>query len=278
MRTAVVGHVEWVDFVRVERMPLTGEIVHATESWAEPAGGGSVVAVQLARLAGGSTFLTALGDDDLGRRARAGLVALGPRVEAAVRAEPTRRAITHLDAAGERTITVVGDRLAPSAADRLPWDELALADCAYFCAGDAEALRLARRARVLVATSRVLATIREAAVELDALAGSARDPSERYRSGDLDPPPRLVVRTAGAAGGSFEVAGEQERPYDPAPPPPRIADTYGCGDAFAAGLAWALAAGRTPAAAVEIAARCGAAVLGGRGPYGGMIRGARDER
>ena len=63
-RVAVVGHVEWVRFARVEKVPRAGEIVHAREAFEEPAGGGAVAAVQLARLADGATFLTALGDDE----------------------------------------------------------------------------------------------------------------------------------------------------------------------------------------------------------------------
>ena len=48
----MVGHVEWVEFARVDRVPLAGEIVHATDTWEEVGGGGAVAAVQLARLAG----------------------------------------------------------------------------------------------------------------------------------------------------------------------------------------------------------------------------------
>src|SRR5215204_5751833 len=77
MTAAVVGHVEWIEFVRVERMPVAGEIVHAAEAWEEPGGGGAVAAVQLAKLGGGATFFTALGDDQLGHRAKAELEALG---------------------------------------------------------------------------------------------------------------------------------------------------------------------------------------------------------
>ena len=65
MRVAVVGHVEWVEFARVDHVPVPGEIVHALETWEEPAGGGAVAAVQLSRLAGECLFLTALGDDEL---------------------------------------------------------------------------------------------------------------------------------------------------------------------------------------------------------------------
>ena len=69
MQVAVVGHVEWVEFARVEAMPASGDIVHATDVWAEAAGGGAVAAVQLARLAGEATLFTVLGNDELGRRA-----------------------------------------------------------------------------------------------------------------------------------------------------------------------------------------------------------------
>ena len=70
VRVAVVGHVEWVEFVRGDHVPAAGEIVHATDSFEEPAGGGAVAAVQLARMAGDSTLVTALGRDDLAERSR----------------------------------------------------------------------------------------------------------------------------------------------------------------------------------------------------------------
>ena len=70
MRAAVVGHVEWIEFGRVDHVPAAGEIVHVSESWEEPAGGGAVAAVQLCKLAGAATLYTALGDDELGHRAK----------------------------------------------------------------------------------------------------------------------------------------------------------------------------------------------------------------
>src|SRR5271154_3290464 len=48
-KVGVVGHVEWVQFARVEHVPRAGEVVHASEPFDEPAGGGAVAAVQLAR-------------------------------------------------------------------------------------------------------------------------------------------------------------------------------------------------------------------------------------
>src|SRR2546423_10869656 len=49
MKVVVVGHVEWVEFARVEHVPAAGEIVHASETWQEAAGGGPVTAGRVAR-------------------------------------------------------------------------------------------------------------------------------------------------------------------------------------------------------------------------------------
>lgn len=272
MRAAVVGHLEWVEFLLVERLPTAGDITHAREWWEEPGGGGPGAAVQLAKLAGEALFFSALGDDQLGDRAQRDLERRGLRVEAVVRDEPTRRAITHIEATGERTITVLGDRLEPRGVDALPWQELERVDALYFTAGDVGALRLARRARILVATARVLPLLAEAHVELDALVGSAVDPAERYGSDDLDPPPRLAVWTNGAEGGTFAPRGGPIRHYRPAPLPGPVVDRYGAGDSFAAGLAYALGAGAPPERAISFASRCGAAVVTGRGPYEGQLK------
>src|SRR5438270_9519201 len=148
MRVAVVGHVEWVEFLRVEEMPSAGEIIHVTDSWEEPAGGGPGAAVQLAKLAGSCDFFTALGDDELGHRALEELRTRGLTVHAVFRAEPQRRAVTFIDANGERSITIIGERLHPRAADPLPWEELEAVDALYYTAGDDEALQEARRAHV----------------------------------------------------------------------------------------------------------------------------------
>ncbi|MDC0721654.1 PfkB family carbohydrate kinase [Nannocystis bainbridge] len=271
MRVAVIGHVEWIEFVRVARVPAAGDIVHARDTWEGPGGGGAVAAAQLARLADDCIFFTALGDDDLGARARRELSALGLRLEAATRPGRQRRGLTFVDDTGERTITVIGERLAPHAADPLAWDLLTDCDAVYVTAGDPDALRLARRARKLVTTARISALLRAAGIEVDALVGSAHDPAERYAPGDLHPPPRLVVRTAGAAGGTYEALGHAPRPYPAAPLPGPVADAYGCGDSFAAGLTYALGAGLDPDDAVRLAARCGAAALTGRGPHGGQL-------
>jgi ribokinase len=274
MRAAVVGHVEWIEFGRVDHVPAPGEIVHVSDSWQEPAGGGAVAAVQLAKLAGEATLYTALGDDEIGHRAKVELEALGLRVEAVFRPEAQRRGFVHVDTAGERTITVIGERLGPRAEDPLPWDELAETDALYFTAGDPGAARAARAARTLVASARGLETLGEAGVELDALLASGKDPGERYVAGDLEPPPRLVVRTAGAGGGEYETRDGERGRWGATPLPGPISDLYGAGDSFAAGVTYGLGAGLPIAEALELGARCGAACATGRGPYAGQLRSA----
>jgi ribokinase len=268
VQTAVVGHVEWLEFVPVERLPRTGEIAHAADSWEQAAGGGVVAAVQLLQLADSVRFFTALGTDERGERARVELEERGLEVHATSIEGRQRSGFTLIEDTGERTIITIGRKLHPRGHDdSLPWHELARCDAVYFCAGDADALRHARRARALVATARELATLRQGAVELDALVGSGSDDAEQYHPGDIDPEPKLVVTTSGALGGWAQPGG----PYSGAPRPPKTVDSYGAGDCFAAGLAFALGAGLETMKALEFAARCGAGALAGAGVHAERI-------
>jgi ribokinase len=255
VRCAVVGHVEWVEFARVEHWPETGAIIHATDVWSEPAGGGAVVARQLALLAGRCELFTAFGEDEAGRSAIRRLAELG--IDTHVQHpgnSQTRRAWTHVDGDGERTITVLGDKL-------LPFGPLPLEgyDLVFFVSGDAEALRSARRSRFVATTMREQPLLREAGVHIDLMAGSANDPREHY-DGTLDV--GLVVQTDGPNGGTAN--GER---FDAVELPGPLVDTYGAGDSFGATLAFALARGDALSDALQLAARAGAAVLTGRGPY-----------
>ena len=58
------------------------------------------------------------------------------------------------------------------------------------------------------------------------------------------------------------------------PLPGPVVDAYGCGDSFAAGLAFGLGSGRDIDSALELAARCGATCMTGRGPYGRQLTAA----
>ncbi len=271
-RVAVVGHVEWLDFAVVERVPAAGEIVTAREAFELPAGGGAVAAVQLRKLAGAALFLTALGDDERGRRAAAELREdHGLDLHAATRARPQRRAFTHLDAAAERTITVLGDRLVPHGEDPLPWERLAGADGVYLTGGDGAAARTARTARVLVATARAADGLRAGEVVPDVLVASGRDEKERAGLERLPAPRLATVLTDGARGGRWHAADGSDGSWPVAALPGAPVDAYGCGDSFAAGLTYGLAAGMALADALALAARCGAHCLTGRGPYAAQL-------
>jgi len=262
MRVAVVGHVEWIRFARVDRVPATGQIAHAFDDWQQAGGGGGVAAVQLALLADEAHLFTVLGNDELGRRACEELESRGVVVHAAPDERPQRWAFTQVDDHGERTITTVGPKLRPRGHDeQLPWHDLASMDAVFFVAGDVDALVHARRAGVLTATSRELEVLRRSGVELDALIGSGEDDAERYRPGELDPEPKLVVTTSGGLGGWARPGG----PYTAADPPGEVVDAYGAGDSFAAGLTFALGTGLESHDARAFAARCGAGALTGRG-------------
>jgi ribokinase len=257
VRCAVVGHVEWVESVLVDHVPAAGQIAHADADWSEPAGGGAVSAVQVLKLAGACDFFTALGDDDLGHRAVARLPGLGLTMHVEWFGE-TRRGFVQVDRNGERTITTVGPKLRPR---HLP--PMDIYDAVYFIAGHPIALHAARAARYLAATPREIENLLEGNVYLDLLVGSATDPGERY-DGGLDV--GLVVLTEGARGGTAN-----GRRFEAAAPQGPIGDTYGAGDSFSAALCFALARGDALDDALALAARAGAAVITGRGPYAAQL-------
>lgn len=263
MRAAVVGHVEWVSFFRIDAPLRPGAIVHCRPAVQAAAGGGGVAAVELARLTGSCRLITALGHDAAGRAVPPALEPLGVDVRAEWRPEPQRQAHTYVEPDGERTIVVVGPVQVPSA-DAV---NVADADVVYLCHADAEGVRRARSARVLCATARILGVLQAAGVQLDVLVHSAADPSERYSPGDLSPPPRLVATTEGAAGGRYRTHEGATGRWEAAPLPGPVVDAYGAGDCFAAALALAIARGDDVPAALAWAAQRGAAALCRHGPY-----------
>jgi ribokinase len=256
LRVAVVGHVEWVDFVELARLPQRGEIVHAGGALARAAGGGGVAAAVLAELGAEVDFFCALGRDADGHAAAEQLTEHGVRLHPAWRDQPTRRAITLLEG-GERTIITIGERLEPLGSDELDWERLGEADGVYFTAGDAAALTEARRARVLVASPRGREAL-ETGQPIDALVYSGQDSDESAWARHLASQTRLLVETRGARGGAW--SGESAGVWRAVPPPGPPRDAYGCGDSFAAGFTFGLAGGESVAAAAargaELGARC----------------------
>jgi ribokinase len=249
---------------------VPGEIVEARGSWEDAAGGGAVAAVQLTKLAGAALFFTALGNDDHGRRAEALLRSHGVEVEARIHDRPQRRAVAFLDARGERTIAVIGDRLVPSGDDELPWGRLAEMDAVYFTGGDVAALRAARAVKTLVATPRAREAMTGSNVTLDALVRSGDDKGEQDDPERLGWSTRMTITTRGANGGTYVGSDGRSGVFEAAPLTGPVVDAYGAGDSFAAGLTFGLGSGMDAGAALALAARCGAGVLTGSGPYSGQ--------
>jgi ribokinase len=258
-RVAVVGHVEWVDFVPVASFPASGEVIHSTGAFAHAAGGGSVAAAVLAELGAEVDFFCALGDDELGRAAAAELGERGINLQVAWRAQPTRRALTLLEPGGERTIVTIGERLQPRGADELDWERLRGADGVYVTAGDAEALRRARAARVVVLSPRAKSALEAEGTEFEAIVFSAGDADERDWAAWVADRARLFVATEGSRGGRW--AGEREGRWAAVAPPGETRDAYGCGDSFAAGFTFGLAGGSSVPDAAALGARRGALCL-----------------
>jgi len=234
-RVAVIGHVEWVDFVRLEDYPPRGGLAQATRIDEHAAGGAVVAASVLAALGAEVEFFCALGHDERARRAERELTARGVTVHAARRAQPSRFVFTMLDEGGERTIVTVGERLQPSGR--------------------------ARAARTLVVTPRAgdHDAGLSAAPEVDATVFSTHDGDEQRWAEDWEAHSRLMVATDGAHGGRWW--GESSGRWSAARVPGPIRDSYGCGDSFAAGLTFGLASGHDVADAAAIGARCGAEML-----------------
>jgi ribokinase len=265
MRIAVIGHVEHITLGRVSKVPGPGEIAHLSEMHVFAGGGGGLALSQLARSDAEVHLFTALGDDEAAAFVAARLSGSGAHVHAARRALPQTRDIVMIPPGGDRTIVVLGEPLHPLASDPLPWELLQSCDAVYFTAQDPAVLRLARAARLLIATARRKQAIDDSGVRPDLTVGSALDPREAWPLGEYALPPAALVLTEGAAGGAIHTAAAVERFHAP-----QISSlqggAYGAGDSFAGALVYYVAAGLPLRAACERAGHHGAAVLGGLDP------------
>lgn len=266
LKLAVVGHVEWVTFLSVDKCPQAGEISHGKPYGEEPAGGGAVAAVKIASLTKAPVhFFTALGNDSTGKKSLERLNQLGLNISVAWRDQPTRKGISMIDPNGERAITVIGDRLEPSIKDHLPWNELESYDGVFVTASDSDTLMLCRKANLLVASPRIGAsTFKGRNIKLDALIGSALDPDERIEAIRIKPTPSIRIATQGSLGGEAWPGGK----FNAISLKSDVIDTYGCGDSFAAGVTTGLSARWNLRQAISLGAHCGAKCATHLGPYG----------
>ncbi len=266
LKLAVIGHVEWVTFLKVDQLPLAGQISHANECFEEAAGGAAVAAVQMARLINGPVdLITSLGKDTNGEKCVESLTKLGLNLKVAWREKPTRKGISLISKNTERAITVIGERLQPIASDNLPWDDMKNYDGIFVTATDKEGLTHARKARFLAATPRTgKNTLEISKVTLNALIGSGLDPDEKINFEELVLKPDIYIATEGKSGGTVY---PQKHKYKSITPSSKEIDSYGCGDCFAGAVTAALSAKMNLNKALHIGAYCGAECSTHFGPY-----------
>ena len=235
---AVVGHVEWMNFLKVDQLPKPGVISHSEKSIEYPAGGGSVIAKTLSELTNNQVhFFTSLGNDYYGEQSFKILSNYGIRLHVAWRDKPTRKGFSLIDSNGERSITVIGERLAPTYKDKLNWNLFEQMDGIFITASDSEIFKKARIADSLCTTPRVgINIINKSNVFLDGLIGSNLDPGEVFSLSDISIKPKLIIKTEGENGGILYPGGRYEALINAK----QKIDSYGCGDAFAAGILYGL--------------------------------------
>ena len=252
MRCAVVGHVEWVEFAPCERMPAAGQIAQPPSL----AGGGR-------RRCGrrrGSSHASPGGASSSPRSATTSWAA----GRAAIRR--ARRSTCTSGGSGRRAGAAGTCRCERGAHDHalgeklLPRGPLPLRgyDAVFFVSGEVEALRSAaarafsRRPR---ASCRPCSRRRSPRSAHRQRPGSRRTDRRRTRRGR---------HADGRRGGGYRRTACTSRRRRSRRP---VVDTYGAGDSFSAALCFALARGDDLPAALALAARAGAAVVTGRGPY-----------
>ena len=236
---SVVGHIEWINFLKVDQLPKKGVISHSEKSLELPAGGGSVIAKTLSELTQNQIhFFTALGNDDYGDRCFKILSSMGIKLHVAWHDKPTRRGFSMIDSQGERAITVIGERLAPNYKDNLDWSILKKMDGIFITASDSAIFKMARSAPILCTTPRVgIDTINKSNVLLDGLIGSNLDPGERFSLPELSVKPKYIIKTEGEKGGIIFPGGR----YKALKNKKLKVDSYGCGDSFAAAILYGMA-------------------------------------
>jgi ribokinase len=281
-RVFVVGSTNVDRTVRVPRLPRPGETVLGDALAVSPGGKGANAAAAAVRAGATVMFVSAVGADGDGERALATLRSEGVGVDAvAVRDDAsTGAALIVTDAEGANLIAVAAGanaRLEPEHVAR-SLAGLAATDVVLVSAEIPDA---AVEAAVRAGTERGAATVLDPAPARPSLLKAARigailtpnesEATELTGCADAEQAAgrlaavtgRVVVVTLGAAG--CLVAEGETVTRVAAAPAAAIVDTVGAGDAFAGGLAAALAAGESLSDAVGAALRVAALSLGHAG-------------
>jgi sugar/nucleoside kinase (ribokinase family) len=277
----VIGDLVEDVVVRLHDAVAPGDDTEATIE-RRPGGSAANAAMAAVALGGRARLVVALGDDDLAGRLSGQVRDAGVDVAASVVVGGRSGTIVVLvDGSGERTMLT--DRGCSASLAALPtgWDDgmTALHVPMYALAEPAMALavrRAAATARSLGATVSVdvssarlvgqlggRAPVLSAIAELHADVVIAND--QEAEALDLlgQPPPWPMTVVKRGASPAVVICGG-ERLEVPAEALPRVVDSTGAGDAFAAGLLVAIGRGASPGDAVRAGHRCAASMLAAR--------------
>ncbi len=270
LKFAVIGHIEWINFLKVDSLPKPGIISHSDISLEYPAGGGALIAKTLHELTNNEVhFFTSLGTDYYGRESVRFFDEIGLKLHVAWRDKPTRKGFSLIDNNRERSITIIGERLSPSYKDDLDWHLLKEMDGIFITAGDINLFKKARKAKVLCSTPRVgISTINESNIILDGLIGSNLDPHEYFSLSDLSHKHKLIIKTEGENGG-FSIPGGK---YSAINNQNVLKDSYGCGDSFAAGILYGLSSCWSIEKTINLGKVLGRNCIEHFGPYPNMSK------
>ena len=280
-RVVVVGSINVDLVVRAPRLPRAGETVTEGTFSRGPGGKGGNQAAAAARLGAEVAMVGAVGRDEHGDLAlddlrRAGVdVALVQRVD-----RPTGVAAIVVDEQGENQIAVApgANRAVDAETVRAGLGRLLEPGAVVVAALELEpeAVDAAAAGAEAAGCRFVLNPAPARRLSLELLARvSVLTPNEHEAAslvpGVEDPaalPVEAVVVTQGAAGCTVYRRGRDpvHRPAFPV----EVVDTTGAGDAFTAGVAWALADGRGLDEAVRLASAAGALATRGAGARGGL--------
>lgn len=264
----VVGSVNVDLVVRVPRLPGPGETVIGGRFHRAAGGKGANQAAAAARLGAPTWFVGLVGQDDLGREARADLEAAGVDVGLlGPGEEPTGVAAILVDASGENLIAVASGANAELGAEHVEaamrridvgnavvLSNLEVPDEAVAAAASAAG----ERGWPFVLNPAPARALPEEVVALATVLVPNETEVAQLGGPDalLDGGATAVLVTLGSRGAALHRPGASPR-HVPAFPVDAV-DTTGAGDAFCGALAWALAAGWDLEEAARLAAGAGA--------------------
>jgi len=261
-RIVVLGSVARDDVVRLDRRLREGAHLQGTPPVARLGGGGANTAIALAHAGHEVSLVAAVGTDPLADELLAELSRHGVDIGPVTRISgPSTHSLVLLDPEGERTIV----NLTRARESRPPRRLLDLdADCVYVRPNGQDLAELLRDKAALCPIVAQIRPLDEGRLPVQVLVGSHGDLDARILSDPLAEGLRLagnslrwVVITHGEEGAeAFGVEGQRLRATAPDVP---VVDTTGAGDAFAAGMAHALALKLDMAQALPLAVRWGAA-------------------